>query len=195
MKKKFNLIDEYKKCWKFLAESKKFFYFIIGIFLIFTLIGFLFPAPQYLYDSILEILKEIIAETEGLSQLELILYIISNNVQSSFIGLLFGFIYGIFPIAIAIINGYILGFVANISVEKVGYFSLLDILPHGIFELPAIFLSLGLGMKFGTFMFQKNKSKSFKNYLINSLRIFLLIILPLLIIAGIIEGSLMFLNL
>ena len=94
---------------------------------------------------------------------------------------------------IAIANGYILGFVSSMSVESAGVASLGKIIPHGIFELPAIFISLGLGLKFGTFAFQKNKAKSFKNYLINSLRVFLLIVIPLLIIAGIIEGTLIFL--
>ena len=42
------------------------------------------------------------------------------------------------------------------------------------------------------FVFQKNKLKSFRNYFSNCLRVFLLIVLPLLVIAAIIEGLLMF---
>jgi stage II sporulation protein M len=193
-KKKFNLIDEYKKSWRYIVESKKFIFFIIGLFFAFVLIGFLFPIPDFLYNEILEFIREILEKTENLSQSEMIWFIISNNIQSSFLGILFGFIYGIFPLIIAIANGYVLGFVSSMSVESVGVASLLKILPHGIFELPAIFISLGLGLKFGTFMFQKNKAKNFRNYLINSLRVFFLIIIPLLIIAGIIEGTLIFLN-
>jgi len=64
------------------------------------------------------------------------------------------------------------------------------LVPHGIFELPAIFISLGIGLKFGTFIFQKNKSESFRRYLWNSLQLFVLIIMPLLIAAAIIEGAL-----
>jgi len=196
MKRKegFNLINEYKKSWKYLVESKKFIFSIIGIFFIFVLIGFLFPIPEFLYNEILEFLREIFEKTENLSQWELITFLISNNVQSSFLGILFGFIYGVFPLIIAIANGYVLGFVSSLSVNSVGVASLWKIVPHGIFELPAIFISLGLGLKFGTFSFQKNKAKSFKNYLINSLRVFLLIVIPLLIIAGIIEGTLIFLG-
>jgi len=192
-KQKFNLIEEYKKSWKYITESKKFIFSIIVVFFVFALIGFLFPVPEFLYNEILEFIREILEATENLSQNELIWFIISNNVQSSFLGMLFGFIYGIFPLIIAIANGYVLGFVSSMSVESVGIASLGKIIPHGIFELPAIFISLGLGLKFGTFAFQKNKAKSFKNYLINSLRIFFLVIIPLLIIAGIIEGTLIFL--
>ena len=192
-KQKFNLIEEYKKSWKYITESKKFIFSIIVVFFVFALIGFLFPVPEFLYNEILEFIREILEATENLSQNELIWFIISNNVQSSFLGVLFGFIYGIFPLIIAIANGYVLGFVSSMSVESAGIASLGKIIPHGIFELPAIFISLGLGLKFGTFAFQKNKAKSFKNYLINSLRIFFLVIIPLLIIAGIIEGTLIFL--
>jgi uncharacterized membrane protein SpoIIM required for sporulation len=59
--------------------------------------------------------------------------------------------------------------------------------------LPAIFISLGLGLKTGMFIFQKDKIKILKKYLYNSIKVFLLIVIPLLIIAGFIEGTLMFL--
>ena len=192
-KKKFNLIEEYKKSWKYIVDSRKFIFLVVVIFLAFVIIGFIFPVPDILKQQILDFMKSLVEETKDLSQIKLILYIISNNVQSSFIGILFGFLYGVFPMGAVIINGYILGFVASMSVQSVGYSSLWKILPHGIFELPAIFISLGLGIKFGTFAFQKNKMDSFKEYLINSLKVFLLIVIPLLIVAGIIEGSLMFL--
>ena len=79
------------------------------------------------------------------------------------------------------------------SINTDGGLSLWKILPHGIFELPAVFIALGIGIKLGMFIFQKKKLESLKNYSINSLRVFLLIILPLLVIAGIIEGTLIFL--
>ena len=92
----------------------------------------------------------------------------------------------------AILNGYLVGFVASMAVGSGGVIVLWRILPHGIFELPAVFISLGLGLKFGTFIFQKKILESFRRFLWNSLRVFLLIVLPLLIIAAIIEGCLIF---
>ncbi len=126
-----------------------------------------------------------------MSQGELIKFIFLNNLQSSFYGMIFGVLLGIFPMIAAIANGYLLGFVASISVENGGFLVLWRLLPHGIFELPAVFISLGLGLKFGMFIFQKRKLESFREYFFNSLRVFFLIIIPLLIIAGIIEGSFM----
>jgi uncharacterized membrane protein SpoIIM required for sporulation len=50
-----------------------------------------------------------------------------------------------------------------------------------------------MGIKFGTFIFQKKKMESFEKFFINSLRVFIFVVLPLLFIAAIIEGGLIFL--
>jgi stage II sporulation protein M len=120
-------------------------------------------------------------------------FIFFNNIQSSFIGMLFGIILGIFPVIAAVANGYLLGFVAETTAEEAGIFILWRIFPHGIFELPALFISLGLGLKIGTFIFKKNKLKTLAIYLLKSIKVFFYIVVPLLIIAALIEGSLIFL--
>jgi len=192
-KKSFNLLREYKDSWEYIKESKTFIYFIAGIFLIFLLIGFFVPAPEFLYDRIMSYIRELLEKTENMSQLELIWFIISNNIVSTFLGIILGVAIGIFPVFNSLTNGYMLGFVSLMSVNNGGIITLWKLFPHGIFELPAVFISLGLGAKLGSFVFQKEKAKSFKTYLMNSLRVFLLVIIPLLIIAGIIEAILMIL--
>jgi stage II sporulation protein M len=190
-KKSFNLLEEYKKGWKYLKESKKFILIIIGIFSFFILFGFFIPPPDFIYKQIMDFVKQLLETTKDMSMAQLIGFIISNNTRSTFFGLLLGMFFGILPIINAIANGYMLGFISSLSVKTEGFLVLWRLLPHGIFELPAVFISLGLGLKFGTFIFEKNKLESFKNYLVNSLRVFLLFIIPLLVIAGIIEGALM----
>jgi len=192
-KRKRNFLkNNYIKSWEYIKESKNFIYATIIIFLFFVLIGFFIPAPDIVEEQILNFIKELIEKTSGMSKEELIKFIFLNNLQSSFLGMILGTFLGVFPIIMAITNGYLLGFVASMSVESGGGLILLKLLPHGIFELPAIFISFGLGLKLGTFIFQKKKLESFKKYFWNSLRVFLFIIIPLLIIAGIIEGSLIF---
>jgi len=102
----------------------------------------------------------------------------------------FGIMLSIFPVLSALVNGYVLGFVASKVSAGSGFFVLWRLLPHGIFELPALFISLGLGLKLGTFVFQKKKLKTLREYLFETIRVFFFIIIPLLIIAAIIEGSL-----
>jgi stage II sporulation protein M len=193
-KNKFSLKEQYSQSWNYIRSSRNFIYSVIILFFVFALIGFFVPAPEEFSKIILEYLKEILGETEGLSQVGLIKFIFLNNIQSSFAGMIFGFLFGIFPLIATVFNGYVVGFVSSIAVEQGGIITLLDLLPHGIFELPAIFISLGLGLKFGTFLFQKNIKKSFNNFFIESMRVFVFVILPLLIIAAVIEGSLIALN-
>ena len=192
-KEEFSLKQEYKKSWEYLRKSKNYLWAITIIFLTMAIIGFLVPAPEFISEKIMQLIEEIINKTQGMSSLELVAFIIGNNVQTSFIGMVLGFIFGIFPIITTVINGYLLGFVGFISVNSDGWVSLLKLLPHGIFELPAVIIALGLGLKLGTFPFKKNPRKSLREFLENSTRVFLLIVLPLLLIAGIIEGVLIFL--
>lgn len=178
----------------FIKESKVFIYSITGIFFLFVVIGFFVPPPEIISDQILKFIEELLEKTKDLSQFELIRFIFFNNIQSSFFGMILGVFLGFFPVIFAIANGYVLGFVASFSVDAEGIFVLWYLFPHGIFELPAIFISLGLGLKIMTFIFEKNKLKTLKIYLRNSLRTFLFIVIPLLIIAAVIEGSLIFFN-
>ena len=191
---KFSLKDNYIQSWNYVKESRNFIYIIIGVFFIFSLIGFFIPAPDILSEQILKFIQELLEKTENMSQGELISFIFLNNLQSSFFGMIFGIFLGIFSIIAGIANGYLLGFVASMSVKNEGSLILLKLLPHGIFELPAVFISLGMGLKLGMFVFQKEKFESLKRDFWNSLRVFLFIVIPLLIIAGIIEGSLIFLS-
>lgn len=184
--------ENYRESWSYIKESRNYIYSIIAVFFIFILIGFFLPAPDSIVQEILKFIEELLEKTQNMSQSELAKFIFFNNVQSSFFGMIFGVLFGIFPLISAIVNGYLLGFVASLSVEYGGFLSLWRLFPHGIFEMPSVFISLGLGLKFGTFIFQKNKAESFRKYLWNSLRVFLFVVIPLLTIAAIIEGILIF---
>ena len=191
-KDNFDLKKEYKQCWNFIKSSKYFIWSVVVVFFLFALVGYFVPAPAYLSESIMKFLEDLINQTKGMSVGQLISFILLNNLQSSFIGMVLGVFFGFFSVLFALFNGYVLGFVSVMAVKAESGLVLLQLLPHGIFELPAIFLSLGLGIKLGSFVFQKNKLESFKEYFSNSMKVFLLVIIPLLIIAALIEGALMF---
>jgi stage II sporulation protein M len=165
---------------KDIKKLKTYFIFSLTIFLLFTIIGLVFPT--FFTEKILELIKDLINQTRGLSTLELISFITSNNIQVAFFGMIFGILLGILPFLALVVNGYVLGFVANQAIAIDGIFVLWRLLPHGIFEIPAILISTALGIRLGTDL--KNIKKNF----ISSIRIFLLIVIPLLVIAGLIEG-------
>jgi len=96
----------------------------------------------------------------------------------------------IFPLVTAIANGYLLGFVAREAVMQEGIFIFWRLFPHGIFELPAVLFSIGIGMKIGTEIFGKNAGKRLKYNFREGFRFFVFVVFPLLLVAGIIEGIL-----
>jgi len=180
----------FRKSCKYLKGIKNYIFFSLLIFLIFEIIGFSFPI--FFREQIINLIRELIKQTEGLGVLGLIRFIIANNIQSAFFGMILGIFVGIFPLMVLVINGYILGFVANQTVSEFGGLVLWRLLPHGIFEIPAIMIAVGAGLKLGAFLFNKEDKnwKNFKKLLLNSLRVFILIVIPFLVIAGIIEGLL-----
>jgi len=186
----FDILEQYRKSFNYIKDSKKFIYSVIALFILTGLIGFFLPPPSGVEERIMGFLKDLINETKGFGCMEMFRYIFVNNLFSSFIGMAAGIFLGIFPFMASLSNGYLLGFVSSMSVSEAGLGSLWRILPHGIFELPAVFISFGLGIRLGSFVFYKDIMRKFVFFSKNSLRIFVFIIIPLLLIAGLIEGLL-----
>jgi len=190
VKKKENFWKKhYSLSWDYIKESKGYIQFIIFIFVLASFVA-LFWQPPFIVDWIRTFVEQLLQKTEGLSTGELIIFISNNNLKGSFIAMMVGMVFGIFPLVMGLMNGYLLGFVAEKSVQVEGISILWRLVPHGIFELPAIVISLALGIKLGMFWFTGSIKKEFLRRFENSLRVFLFVILPLLIIAAIIEGIL-----
>ena len=179
---------------KYIRDSKRFIFIACILFLIFAILGSLFPVPDYIEKEILKFIEELLSKTKDMSWAQLTSFIFFNNLQSSFFGMIFGAGFGIFSMITILINGYLLGFVSSKVVGTEGLLSLWRLLPHGVFELPAILIAMGLGLRLGTFVFYKKKFEKLKELLINSLKAFFFVIVPLLIIAALIESTLIFLS-
>ncbi len=186
MKKKCSLKDVYNKSWHTIKDAKWYVYGVAIVFLVFALIGYVFPV--FFVEEITQVIQGMIAEFEGLGIIASVVKIFLNNIMAGFLAFAFGLFLGIFPVVAAITNGYLVGFVANSVVEQNGVSVLWRLLPHGIFELPAIFVSMGLGVWLGVSFFDKNKT--LKQKIIDGARAFVVIVLPLLVIAAVIEGIL-----
>ena len=179
------ITSELQNVVKTIKTSKNCIYFGISVFVITILIGYFFP--MFFTEEILEVLKSLALAFEGLTTFQIIIKILFNNSMVTLLTIIMGIIFGILPLWTTIQNGYIIGFIINKVIESEGPLVLWRLLPHGIFELPAIFISIGLGLKIGEKVIKRDNPGLF---LLDSLRVFLLIILPLLIIAAIIEGLL-----
>ncbi|MAG02694.1 hypothetical protein CMI42_05130 [Candidatus Pacearchaeota archaeon] len=227
-KKRPNIIySNFKKAIKDLRKIKTHFWISFLLFFLITFIGFLIP--NLFEENIKEIIRNLLTKTQDLNTLELIRFITVNNMTSAFFGMALGIVLGVLPLSVIILNGYILGYAINKTVAIEGFLIIWKLLPHGIFEIPAILISVALGLRLGielmhncinhytktseiktlfliilsiiflpisfiiylvfTFKNKKLRTSLYKN-IAESLRIFILIVVPLLVIAGIIEGLL-----
>lgn len=182
-----NLKKELKIALRYTKESKNFVYAAALIFVSGVLGGFVLSSHLGFLD---EILRKVAEETRNLSTFRLIIYILINNFLSSVLGLFLGIFLGIFSIWVSLYNGVIVGYVLNKVYETDGIGKFWLLFPHGIFELPAVFISLGLGIRLGFFVFSKNRVGTLLENLLNSIRVVILIIVPLLLAGAIIEGVL-----
>ena len=181
-----------------MKESDNYIAITFGIFVFLFFLGFIVPfiVPPEVNALILEQvqiwIENILEKTEGKGFFGMWWFIFQNNTIVALVSIFSGFFFGIVPAIFLFSNGFFIGIITGIIVAVTGdgFSVLLRLVPHGIFEIPAIIISFAIGIKFGTFMFRKNPKKIFLEYLINSARVFTFIILPLLLIASVIESFL-----
>lgn len=119
------------------------------------------------------------------------LALFGNNLRAMVLSTLYGFIPFLYLPALSMgVNAILLGMVAS-SVNGQWLLLAAGILPHGIFELPALCLSLAAGLC----LFQninryirKNEKGLMKPLLLNILRVTGLVVIPLLVVAAIMES-------
>jgi len=166
---------------------------VLVIFAISLIVGYAFN--DIFKGYILEAMKHI-AEDVSTNPNILTSNIFFNNLNVAIIIILFGILFSVVSVIILFLNGVVIGFVFNLASIPV---TLIYILPHGIFELPAIMLSvvcaflvtqLEINLIKGTLQ----NTKTFKGELKNSSTIIkdiilsITIIIILLVIAALIEG-------
>jgi stage II sporulation protein M len=209
---------------EYLKSKKNFFIFALALFLVSTVIGVFFQ-PEFIKNYIGEMVKALLEQVKGKDFFQLFVFIFKNNLMISIFGMFLGIMLGIYPIFLLLINGYFIGFIISFAVGREGLTAILSILPHGIFEIPAVIISLGLGINLGfklisnfaslhkksywifvlaivpfilflALFIENLRVKKLKNLLIYELKncgkVLVYVILPLLIVAGLIETILIF---
>ena len=122
-----------------------------------------------------------------------VLALLGSNVRAMVLSALYGFIPFLYLTALALgMNAIILGIFAayfvNTGTSLLVYFA--GILPHGIFELPALVLSLAAGLCLCqniNHYIRKNEKGVMKPLMLNLLRVICLLVLPLLVVAAVME--------
>lgn len=117
-----------------------------------------------------------------------------NNLRAAAISVLYGFIPFIYLTALAVgMNALIIGVLAayyvNSGTSLLIFFA--GILPHGVFELPALLIAFALGLllcRRTTQYVRKNTKGMMKPLLCNIARSFVMHVLPLLVMAAVAEA-------
>lgn len=120
----------------------------------------------------------------------IMLGIFLNNAFVSLLFLVLGLVLGIFPVLLIAFNGYIVGVISHIAAQERGLiFIFLALLPHGIIELPMVFLSAGIGVRLGHQVFAAliGRPTEIKKEFKEGMRFYFSWILPLLFLAAIVE--------
>ncbi|MGG2094883.1 stage II sporulation protein M [Bacillus sp. S13(2024)] len=189
-----------KEVEKFTSLYKKQFIIVASLFLIMTFVGYYiagsFPEFGERFSKNWGKAMDVKGITQDVSSVTATFGILKNNVVSCSIYILVGLIPFFFiPYAYSVFNGTIIGvliysgFIKGVSIFKLIF---LGLLPHGITELSALFLSLSIGLYICTNVSKKIFFRNAKIKLIEvfkySFTTFALIVIPLVIISAIIEG-------
>jgi stage II sporulation protein M len=124
----------------------------------------------------------------------LALMIFANNAVKTLLVIVLGIAFAIVPFVFIVVNGVAIGVVLHLATESKGLaYSMLAIVPHGLFELPGVLSGAAIGVMLGSKAIKRLFRKSeFKvgSELSRALKIFATTIVPLLLIGAITEAYL-----
>jgi stage II sporulation protein M len=174
---------------------------IMVIFAVFAAIGYTvaITSPSFTDQTISEV-KDQVGPLKETSALGLMLGIFENNVIKCFLVVVFGLALGVAPLLFTVANGVVIGIVVGATIGRTGLlYVLVGILPHGIIEMPMVFISAAIGLKLGCDVLRalvQRKVPLWKD-IKEGLLIFVFWVAPLLFVAAFMEtfvtGTLLYL--
>ena len=145
-----------------------------------------------LSDQFEQTITTFVSAFSGMTRLKLAAAIFLNNAAKTLFAIVLGTILGIVPAIFLFANGIALAIAWSLSSRSRGaWLSLLSMLPHGVIELPAVFLGTSIGLMIGARALQRLTGKSETTIgaeLLQGLRYFCSVLLPLLILAAFVEA-------
>jgi len=168
---------------------------ILLLFFFGIILGYIAPLvmpsmAREMYESVRESIRRVLPDGEMKPSISLVMLIFLNNLRVAILSIILGPTI-VIPSLIIMINGFVLGLVASLAIGTGADIItvILAILPHGIFELPALIYSAVVGTELGIWIIEKfffKKGRSVEEVLIGLL-FSITIIVVLLLIAAFIE--------
>lgn len=163
-------------------------YAVCFLFLLSACIGFL--TPYHHQQKIVKTLQICFSPLQTSTQFQTFIKIFLNNYLSTLLSLLIGLAFGLGPVLFLLINGFAMGNLVGFALTRVSAYKIvLAILPHGIFEVPAILLAASYGLWWGVKNYRKLRYRiSFRETFHLPLKRYLHIVVPLLVVGAFVEA-------
>lgn len=141
--------------WRDLKSNKSMLLVSTILFAVGIVAGILLVEPlgNYLREQLqqLQVVKEQLNQGQHV-ELNYFVFIFLNNAIKSVLIIYLGIFIGIIPVIFLVMNGMIIGFLLrtyDMQGQDVVTLIVKGLLPHGIFEIPAILIAAAYGLKFG----------------------------------------------
>ena len=148
-------------------------------------------APSSTRQQMTDAFRVVADNYRGLAGGKLFFTILLHNVVATIFLLISGVVVGIIPTFAIGANGFFLGVVYRQTTEMAGYSkAALKVLPHGVFELPALLLAASYGLWLGVTVVRRIRGKEstlLRIHIEHAFRRYFALVFPLLIFAAGIE--------
>jgi len=126
---------------------------------------------------------------EDYSLVQFLMFIIGNNVFNGFLWIILGYVFSFPSLYLSALNGFVIGNISHTMIlESSLSFVLIGLLPHGIVEVPTLLLCSAMGMGLGYSLINRLRGVgSLRIELVRAMRLFITRILPLIVLAAVIE--------
>lgn len=139
----------------------------------------------------IEELKKMVQPLLSLDKPYIALIIFFNNMLKTFIVIALGALAGIVPIVFLLTNGFVIGILLFLTMQTRGIWSfVLAIAPHGVLEIPAVLIGAGVGLLLGVRVAKRvlgRDDRSLVPEAKKALRLFVLVVIPMLLVAALVE--------
>lgn len=151
-------------------------------------------APSSIVKQMTEVFRSVVGNYHGIAGGTLFFNILVQNVMATIFVIVSGVIVGIVPVFAIGSNGFGLGVLYRQATGAAGYSkAALDILPYGVFEIPALLISASYGLWVGVMVVRRMRGKEspvLRDQIEHAFRRYFAVVFPLLVIAGAIETAL-----
>ena len=168
-----------------ICDAKKFILFSFVVYALGIILGYSYLNDfQVIRDAYIKLYEKF----HDRSYLIFVSKIFIHNAAVAYISMRLGILFGLFPAISGMASGISIDWLFA-NAKSLHWAKLLYILaPHGLFEMPAMFIAWGIGFWRCKMLFVPNYEKVAKENVRKIHKIFITLILPLLILAAVIEG-------